>query len=248
MPRYFLEVAYFGENYSGFQVQENANTIQSEVERAFQIIYKKPIELTGSSRTDAGVHAFQNFFHFDWEEEFNQKHIYNINAILPSDIVLKSIREVLPEAHSRFDAISREYEYHVYFEKNPFLQDQAWFFPYKIDRHLLSETSLIIQTQTNFLSFSRQNTQVKTFTCTILESKWEERNGQLIYHVKANRFLRGMVRALVSTMLQVARGNKSLEEFHQYFNQPMQASADFSAPAKGLFLRKVNYPNSGFTK
>jgi tRNA pseudouridine38-40 synthase len=248
MPRYFLEVAYFGEKYSGFQVQDNAKTIQSEVEQAFYVIYKKPIKLTGSSRTDSGVHAFQNFFHFDWSEEFNQKHIYNINAILPADIVLTSVRAVRPDCHARFDAISREYEYHIYFNKNPFLQDRAWFFPFKINPNFLHQASSIIKNQTDFTSFSRQNTQVKTFSCNILESSWEERGSQLIYHVVANRFLRGMVRALVSTMLQVARGNKSLEEFNQYFTHPSQASADFSAPAKGLFLHKVNYPDGQFLK
>lgn len=246
MPRYFLELSYKGERYSGFQVQDNANTIQSEVERAFHIFYKTKVELTGSSRTDAGVHALQNFFHFDWHEEFNQKHIYNINAILPDDIVLKAVLATKPTAHSRFDATSREYQYHVYFDKNPFLQDRAWFFPFKINRELLHQTAAIIQAQTNFISFSRQNTQVKTFTCNILESRWQEQDGQLVYYVKANRFLRGMVRALVSTMLQVARGNKSMAEFEHLFIQPLQSSADFSAPAKGLFLCKVNYPEGQF--
>ena len=246
MPRYFLEVSYYGERYSGFQVQENAKTIQSEIERAFQVFYKKQVELTGSSRTDAGVHALQNFFHFDWNEEFNQKQVYNLNAILPDDIVLKSVLAVQPNAHSRFDAISREYEYHVYFEKNPFLQDRAWFFPFQINRELLLEVAAIIKAQTDFISFSRQNTQVKNFNCTILESGWEEVQGRLIYHVKGNRFLRGMVRALVSTMLQVARGNKSMKDFERYFSQPSQTSADFSAPAKGLFLCKVNYPEGQF--
>jgi tRNA pseudouridine38-40 synthase len=248
MPRYFLELSYHGEQYSGFQVQENARTIQSEVQKAFHIFYKQEVELTGSSRTDAGVHALQNFFHFDWQEEFNQQHIYNLNAILPPDIVIKSVREVQPTAHSRFDALSREYQYHVYFEKNPFLQDKAWFFPYKIEEELLHRAAKHIQTQRNFISFSRQNTQVKTFNCNILESHWERREGQLLFHVSANRFLRGMVRALVSSMLQVSRGNKSWHEFESYFLNPRQSSADFSAPAKGLFLCRVNYPQVQFSK
>jgi tRNA pseudouridine38-40 synthase len=248
MPRYFLELSYFGEHYSGFQVQENARTIQSEVQNAFRIFYKQEVELTGSSRTDAGVHALQNFFHFDWQEGFNQQHIYNLNAILPHDIVVKSVKEVQPSAHSRFDALSREYQYHIYFEKNPFLKDRAWFFPYKIEEELLHKTANYILSQTNFISFSRQNTQVKTFNCNILESRWQIKDGELIYYVSANRFLRGMVRALVSTMLQVSRGNKSWVEFESYFLSPRQSSADFSAPAKGLFLCKVNYSQAQFSK
>lgn len=246
MPRYFLEVSYYGERYSGFQVQENANTIQAEVQRAFRIFYKREVEFTGSSRTDAGVHALQNFFHFDWMGEFNQQEIYNLNAILPDDIVLRSVLAVKPTAHSRFDATSREYQYHVYFEKNPFLQDRAWFFPFKINRELLDQAAAYILTQENFISFSRQNTQVKTFICNVLESRWGDSEGEYIYYVKANRFLRGMVRALVATMLQVARGNKSWADFQRYFSHPIQSSADFAAPAKGLFLYKVNYPGGEF--
>jgi tRNA pseudouridine38-40 synthase len=246
MPRYFLELSYKGERYSGFQVQDNANTIQSEIERAFHIFYKTKVELTGSSRTDAGVHALQNYFHFDWQEDFNEKHIYNLNAIIPNDIVIKSVKMVKADAHCRFDALSREYNYYVYSEKNPFLEDRAWFFPYKLNRDSLDESAAIIKAQTDFTSFSRQNTQVKTFNCNIMESYWQQENEMLFYKVKANRFLRGMVRALVSTMLQVARGNKSIDDLSALFSSPIQASADFSAPAKGLFLSKVNYPEAEF--
>ncbi|MBX9785269.1 MAG: tRNA pseudouridine(38-40) synthase TruA [Chitinophagaceae bacterium] len=248
MPRYFLELSYKGERYSGFQVQENAITIQSEVEKAFEIFFKKNIELTGSSRTDAGVHALQNYFHFDWEEEFNSRQLYNINAILPEDIVLKSVKQVADDAHCRFNAISREYKYYMYFQKDPFLQDRAWFFPFKIDKAILNQTSGIVLQNRHFISFSRQNTQVRTFECTVEESRWAEEEGMMIYHVKANRFLRGMVRALVSSMLQTARGNKSISDFQSLFSSPQQASADFSAPAKGLFLCKVNYPDTQFEK
>ncbi|WP_407522553.1 tRNA pseudouridine(38-40) synthase TruA [Lacibacter sp. MH-610] len=248
MPRYFLELAYKGERYSGFQVQENAVTVQSEVQKAFQVFYRKEVELTGSSRTDAGVHALQNYFHFDWDGEVLEKHLYNINAILPGDIVLRSVKQVAPEAHSRFNATSREYKYYIYFEKNPFLEDRAWFFPYKLDLELLHQTAAIIKSNTHFLSFSRQNTQVKTFDCTIMESYWIQEQEMLVYNVKANRFVRGMVRALVSSMMQVARGNRSITDFQRLFTDPKQASADFSAPAKGLFLCKVNYPDAQFSK
>ena len=133
MPRYFLEVSYKGTNYSGFQTQKNANSVQDEVEKAFLILQKENVLLTGSSRTDAGVHALQNFFHFDFEGMINPQFVYKINAILPADIVVKRIIPVSPEAHCRFDAISREYKYFIYSQKNPFLSDRAFYFPYKLD-------------------------------------------------------------------------------------------------------------------
>src|SRR5215211_2477357 len=123
MPRYFLEVAYRGTNYSGFQVQENANTIQAEVQKAFGVLQRRAIILTGSSRTDTGVHALQNFFHFDFDDEFDKRIVYKLNALLPKDIVVKKITQVDPDSHCRFDAISREYKYYIYKEKDPFLDD-----------------------------------------------------------------------------------------------------------------------------
>ena len=138
MPRYFLEVAYKGTNYSGFQIQDNAPSIQQRVEKALEIFLRQRLTLTSSSRTDAGVHAFQNFFHFDYEGVIDRRQLYNINAILPGDIVLKEVRPVAPEAHCRFDALSREYRYYLYDCKNPFLDDRAWFYPYTLDREKLA--------------------------------------------------------------------------------------------------------------
>jgi tRNA pseudouridine38-40 synthase len=246
MPRYFLEVSYKGDQYSGFQIQDNANTIQSEVERAFQVFFKSNISLTGSSRTDAGVHALQNYFHFDWLDEFNQQHVYNLNAILPADIVIKSVVKVANDMHCRFHAVSRQYCYYVYFKKNPFIADRAWFFPFKIDKGLLDQCAEIIKNYHQFEAFSKMNTQVKTFECMIEESFWKVEDDCLVYHVKANRFLRGMVRSLVSTMLQVARGNLSINDFESIIKERKQSSADFSAPGKGLFLVRVNYPVTTF--
>src|SRR5215216_2897775 len=133
MHRYFLEVAYKGTNYSGFQIQHNANTIQAEVEKALAILLRQQINLTGSSRTDAGVHALQNFFHFDTEINITEKNLYNLNAILPNDIAAKGFHSVNNSRHCRFDAISREYRYFIYNKKNPFLQETAWYYPYKIN-------------------------------------------------------------------------------------------------------------------
>lgn len=241
MPRYFLEVSYKGTAYSGFQSQENANTIQAEVETAFEILQKERLVMTGSSRTDAGVHALQNFFHFDYEGIVNPKFVYKINAILPADIVVKNIRQVSNEAHCRFDALSREYKYFIYQHKNPFLADRAYYFPFTLDVELMQQAAAILKEYSDFTSFSKRNTQVKTFQCSILESHWIEENGCLVYNVKANRFLRGMVRALTATMLKVGRGKISLDEFRQVIEAKDCTKASFAVPAHGLFLISVAY-------
>jgi tRNA pseudouridine38-40 synthase len=242
MLRYFLEVSYKGTNYSGFQSQKNANSIQEEVEKAFAILHKEKAVLTGSSRTDAGVHAFQNFFHFDFEKSLHPQLVYKINAILPEDIVVKSVMQVNPDAHCRFDAVSREYKYFVYRQKDPFLRDRAYYYPYKINIEKLQQAAAILTEYQDFTSFSKRNTQVKTFVCQIQRSEWVEENQCLVYNVKANRFLRGMVRALVATMLKVGRGTIDLEEFRSIVEAKDCTQASFAVPATGLFLIAVNYP------
>jgi tRNA pseudouridine38-40 synthase len=246
MPRYFLEVTYKGTNYSGFQIQDNAGSIQEEVEKALAILFRKKFELTGSSRTDTGVHALQNFFHLDSEELIDPKALYNINALLPGDIALRNLLPVVPGAHCRFDAISREYRYSLYREKNPFLADRAWFYPYTLDREKLSRAAELVGQQKDFTAFSKRNTQVKTFLCSIQESGWKEENDCLVYRVVANRFLRGMVRGLVGTMLQVGRGRISLSQFGEILQSKDNRQTDFSAPGHGLFLFRVNFPVSTF--
>lgn len=241
MPRYFLEVAYKGTAYSGFQSQKNANSIQSEIEKAFHILQRSVIMLTGSSRTDTGVHALQNFFHFDFDAAINPHFVYKMNAILPPDIVIKGIREVSTEAHSRFDAISREYKYYIYRSKDPFLNDRAFFFPYQLDMDKMQEAAGILKGYTDFTSFSKRNTQVKTFICNILESRWLHEDNCLVYNVKANRFLRGMVRALTATMLKVGRGNLTLTEFRSIIEAKDCTRASFAVPPHGLFLLNVQY-------
>jgi tRNA pseudouridine38-40 synthase len=245
MLRYFLEVSYKGTNYSGFQSQKNANSIQEEVEKAFAILHKEKAVLTGSSRTDAGVHALQNFFHFDFEKSLHPQLVYKINAILPEDIVVKSIKLVHSDAHCRFDAVSREYKYFVYRQKDPFLKDRAYYYPYKINIEKLQQAAAILTEYQDFTSFSKRNTQVKTFVCQIQRSEWLQENQCLVYNVKANRFLRGMVRALVATMLKVGRGTIDLEEFRSIVEAKDCTQASFAVPATGLFLIAVNYPQQG---
>lgn len=241
MPRYFLEVCYKGSNYSGFQKQENANTIQAEVEKAFSVLHKTDIGLTGSSRTDAGVHALQNYFHFDYDKPIHDQFLYKINAILPEDIVIVTIRMVSDDAHCRFNATSRVYKYCLYQAKNPFLYDSAYYFPYKIDFEKLTEAARLIMNYNDFTSFSKRNTQVKNFLCTIEQSEWRQEGILLVYQVKANRFLRGMVRGLTATMLKVGRGNISIEDLKQIIEERDCSKADFAVPAKGLSLMKVEF-------
>ena len=243
MPRYFLEVSYKGTHYSGFQTQHNANTIQAEIEKAFAVLQRHQTILTGSSRTDAGVHALQNFLHFDYEPALHPHFVYKVNAILPDDIVVKSISPVIADAHCRFDAISREYKYYIYQQKNPFLKGRAFFFPYKLDIDKMQEAAAIVREYTDFTSFSKRNTQVKSFDCNIIESKWLLQDNCLVYNVKANRFLRGMVRALTATILKVGRNKLSLDEFRVIIQAKDCTKASFAVPAHGLFLMKVEYSN-----
>ena len=244
MPRYFIEVSYKGTAYSGFQVQKNSNTIQAEVEKALEIFFKQKFTLTGSSRTDAGVHALQNFFHFDIERRlFQEENLsgYHLNSILPKDIVVKKIFEVPENMHCRFDAISREYKYFIYQQKNPFLEDRAYYYPYKLDIDRLNQVAELILKENNFASFSKKHTQVNHFICEIIKSEWTLEKDTLVYTVKGNRFLRGMVKGLVGTMLRVGRGVITLKEFNDIIKSGDCTKADFSVAAHALFLVSVNY-------
>jgi len=240
--RYFLEVSYKGTRYNGFQIQDTGATIQGEIEKAWATLFKETVLLTGSSRTDSGVHALQNFFHFDWDQTFNSKWLYNLNAILPADIVIKDVTRVADDAHSRFDALSRRYAYKVYQFKNAFLSDTAYFYPYPLDLEAMNRAASLIKDFNDFSSFSKKNTQVKTFQCHLMESYWEQEKELFIYHVTANRFLRGMVRALVATMLRVGRQTLSMEAFEAIIKKAVCGTAWFDAPARGLTLEQVVYP------
>ncbi|MEO7532111.1 MAG: tRNA pseudouridine(38-40) synthase TruA [Sediminibacterium sp.] len=241
MPRYFLELAYKGTAYSGFQVQDNAKTIQSEVQEALETLFRQSFALTGSSRTDAGVHAKQNFFHFDTELVIVARSVYNLNALLPQDITVKGIYPMPETAHCRFDAVSREYTYLLYHKKDPFLNDRGWLFPYPLDINNLQQAASLLMDYRDFTSFSKRNTQVKTFFCEISHSEWRKEEEGLIYQVKANRFLRGMVRGLVGTMIKLGRGQITIDRFKEIIEAKDSGLADFSTPPQGLFLNHVYY-------
>jgi tRNA pseudouridine38-40 synthase len=242
MYRYFLELSYLGTQYAGFQVQPNARTVQSEVEAALRIYFRQEIKLTGSSRTDAGVHALQNYFHFDSAEAIGAGCLYNLNALLPADIVLKKLVPVGSSAHARFDALSREYEYKIYASKDPFLKGRAYYYPYALEKEQLDEAARLVRSTSNFATFSKRRSQAKTTICTIMESEWRADGPLLVYRVKANRFLRGMVRGLVGTMLWVGRKKMDMIDFHKVIKSGLPAEADFSVPGEGLYLNKVSFP------
>jgi tRNA pseudouridine38-40 synthase len=245
MPRYFIEVAYKGTHYSGFQVQQNAITIQSVVEEALQVFYRQQLQLTCSSRTDAGVHALQNFYHVDTDLPLDKK-VYNLNALLPNDVVIKNIAQVKDDVHARFSGEAREYKYFITQDKNPFLEETAWRYAFPLNAAILNECAAVLFEYKDFTSFSKKHTQVNNFNCEIMLSQWIYENGCLVYNVKANRFLRGMVRGLVGTMLLAGRGNISVAEFRKIIEAKDCTKANFSTPAHGLFLVKVTYPSDIF--
>ncbi len=256
MGRYFLKVGYKGARYSGSQVQENARTVQWELEKAFLIFFRTPLGLTGSSRTDAGVNALDNVYHFDLDEsqlkpghawlkpEGHIRALYNLNAILPPDIVIHGVYPVAPDAHCRFDALAREYHYYVYRLKDPFRDDRAYYFPYQLDGDKMQAAASILLNHQDFSTFSKRGTQNRTSLCQLEHSFWEMEGETWRYKVKANRFLRGMVRGLVGTMLQVGRGKLSISAFQAAIVAKDPRLADFSVPGHGLFLVRVYYPES----
>jgi tRNA pseudouridine38-40 synthase len=246
MARYFIQVSYKGANYAGFQIQKNANSVQAEVEKALKIFFKEDFTLTCSSRTDAGVQALNNYFHFNSEiipsKDKLNKIIYNLNSILPRDIVIKAIFSVANNMHARFSAKSRVYKYYIYGHKDPFQEDRAFYYPYSLEVRKLNEAAGLIKDCKDFTSFSKRNTQVKTFLCDIYTSRWIKEDGLLIYEVEGNRFLRGMVRGLVGTMLRVGTGKTSISEFQEILIAKDSSLADFSVPPHALFLMDVRYP------
>jgi tRNA pseudouridine38-40 synthase len=246
MARYFIQVSYKGANYAGFQIQKNANSIQAEIEKALKIFFKEDFFLTCSSRTDAGVQALSNYFHFDSDiipcQDKLNKIIYNLNSILPRDIVIKSIFGVAVDMHARFSAKSRLYRYFVYQHKDPFQEDRAFYYPYVLEIEKLDTAAGLIKDWKDFTSFSKRNTQVKTFFCDIYISRWVVEDGVWIYEVEGNRFLRGMVRGLVGTMLRVGSGKVSISEFQKIMNAKDCSLVDFSVPPHALFLIDVRYP------
>jgi len=247
--RYFIEFSYRGTAYAGWQKQNNALGVQQVLEEALAKVLRMPVELTGSSRTDAGVHAEQQFAHFDLPDAITDTDllVYKLNALIPRDIAIQRIIAVGEEVHSRFAATHRKYEYRITYHKNPFLTDLATQMRRNLDVARMNEAAALLLIHNDFESFSKIHTNVNNFRCTITESRWVETDDRLVFHVKANRFLRGMVRALVGTMLEVGRHKISVADFEQIILSRNRKNAGAQAPAEGLFLVEVGYPESLFT-
>jgi tRNA pseudouridine38-40 synthase len=221
----------------------NIATVQGALENAMETLFRTPIALTGASRTDAGVHAYQNFLHFDTELEILPKHVYNLNAILPNSVVVKGLYLVPNEAHSRFDAIKRGYIYRLHQTKDPFSEGRSWYYPFPIDVDLMQTAADSLLNNTDFESFSKKNTQVNTFQCAITKANWTSSGPNIQFEIHSNRFLRGMIRGLVGTMVQVGRGQISIAEWHEIVVSKDEQRVDFSTPAHGLYLSQIIYPD-----
>jgi tRNA pseudouridine38-40 synthase len=248
MDRYFVEVMYDGTAFHGSQLQGDLKTVQLALNQALSTIMRQPVTTFGASRTDEGVHALSNFYHFDTHAELHPHFQYKLNAVLPPTISVRSIYQARDlEVNARFSATARSYRYRIYRHKNPFLHQRALYFPYVLNRSLLQETAAMLPAYRNFETFSKRNTQSKTFLCTIEDSHWEEVGDELHYVVRANRFLRGMVRGLVGTQLQVARGRYGVDTFREIIESRDCTRADFSVAGHGLYLEEVRYPEGLLT-
>jgi len=249
MKRFFIYLAYNGTNYCGWQNQPNGISIQQKIEEALNIFLRKPLSITGAGRTDAGVHARLMVAHFDWEDETIDLPFLTekLNCLLPKDISIYKILPVTPEAHARFDAISRTYKYYVCQEKDPF----AYPFYYRInslpDFEKMNEAAVIIPEYTDFTSFSKLHTDVMTNNCKILQAGWKQEKTGWAFTIQADRFLRNMVRAIVGTLLEVGRGKLSLNGFRQVIESKNRGNAGTSVPGNALFLVDIEYPASIFT-
>ena len=240
--RYFIKLAYNGTNYHGWQSQPNAPSVQETLNKAFSVILNSEINLMGAGRTDTGVHAREMYAHFDFESPFDPKStVHKLNSYLPKDIVVFEIIPVHNEAHARFDATKRTYEYHINTFKDAFLLDKSWYFHQKLDLDLMNQAAKSLLIYTDFQCFSKVNTDVNTFDCTIFEAHWKQVNEQLVFTISANRFLRNMVRAIVGTLVYVGLHKITLEDFNNIIASKNRSEAGFSVPAHGLYLTKIDY-------
>ena len=248
--RYFIELAYKGTNFHGWQIQPNAISVQECLEKALSTITRETIAVTGAGRTDAGVHASYFVAHFD-SGKLNLDHpdfAHKLNSFLGKDVVIFRVSKVNPEAHARFDAISRTYQYHLNLRKNPFALETSWYFFIQPDLERMNEASRILFEYTDFTSFSKLHTDVKTNNCKIYCAEWSQEGSNIVFTVKADRFLRNMVRALVGTILEVGIGKIELTQFRKIVEQKDRGAAGLSVPAQGLFLTEIEYPKNVFVR
>lgn len=242
--RYFLELSYNGTKYHGWQNQPNAISVQEVIENALTILLRQTIAIVGAGRTDAGVHASQMFAHFDYESKIDTNEIkYKLNSFLPNDIAIHSLFEVKQDAHARFDAISRTYLYRISLEKDPFNFERTYFMNNELDIDKMNEASRVLFDYSDFESFSKTKTDVKTFNCEIMKAEWVQHGNELHFTIKADRFLRNMVRAIVGTLISIGSNKIDLKDLHTIIKSKNRGNAGFSVPAHALYLSKIEYPN-----
>jgi tRNA pseudouridine38-40 synthase len=242
--RYFICLSYKGTCYHGWQAQENAPTVQAELNRALTLLLDEPAVAVGAGRTDTGVHARRYVAHFDADRELlpdKTKWIYRLNGVLPSDICVHDITPVHDTAHARFDAVERTYKYYIHTVPDPFLLDFSVYIPYPLDVDAMNAAARRLLEYTDFTSFAKLHGGNKTNLCTLTEAWWERTDSRLAFTISANRFLRNMVRAIVGTLLDVGRGRFSVDDFARIIERKARPAAGASAPAKGLFLERIRY-------
>ena len=250
MQRYFLKLSYDGTNYHGWQSQDNAHTVQAELENTLSVILKDRIPITGAGRTDTGVHARNYFAHFDVKLSFCKEQIddlvYRLNSVLPLDISILNIFPVKNDAHARFTAISRTYKYYICRSKDPFNNNYAWRVYGDLEINAMNEVANALFDYIDFTSFSKLHTDVKTNNCKILHARWIEEDGLLVFTITADRFLRNMVRAIVGTLIDVGKGKIGVAEFRKIIESKNRSDAGYSVAAKALFLEEIKYPEDVF--
>jgi tRNA pseudouridine38-40 synthase len=248
--RYFLKISYRGTNYHGWQKQHNALGIQTVVENALQKVLGHDTDLSGSGRTDTGVHALQQYAHFDTDTALSPGECrHQLNAVLPKDIAVLEVLPVRDQAHARFDAVCRSYEYHIHQFKNPFLIDQSYFLriPLNLERMNQAAALLADSQEKDYACFSKSGGSQQHTLCQIHIAQWYVHGSQqLIFNISANRFLRNMVRAIVGTLIEVGSGRISLQHFSNILDSQDRRQAGRSVPAQGLYLSEVAYPSEIF--
>ncbi len=248
--RYFLKMAYDGTAYHGWQVQPNGDSIQVEVEKALSVCFGSGTLVVGAGRTDTGVHAREMFAHFDLDKELSREELehycWKLNNLLSADIAITAIIPVIPEAHARFDAMSRTYEYHILTRKNPFRERFCWYWQGRLEVDDMNQAAGLLIGLQDFQCFSKVHTDVKHYLCDVKVSYWHREDDELIYTITANRFLRNMVRAVVGTLFDIGRGKLDVAELKKILKSKDRSSAGASMPAKGLSLVRVEYPEGVF--
>ena len=244
--RYFIELSYDGTPFVGWQRQPSGDSVQSCLEDALSILFRKPLRIVGAGRTDAGVHAHQLYAHVDIDEYIDQDLTFRLNKLLPKEIAVRNIIAVAQDAHARFDAVSRSYRYHITTQKNPFLQKRSYQFAKPLDIELMNQAAKILIDHEDFKCFSKSKTDVKTYICDIQYAYWQQDGSELVFFIQANRFLRNMVRAIVGTLIEVGLRKISISDFEAILASRDRSQAGYSVPAHGLYLKKVNYPKHIF--